>query len=180
MSTLLRTSERRRRVAISAAVLAVAGWIAVPAWAQKAPAGAPAPGGAAGTLQLGKTTVTLKHAYALGPMEMGGKLYQVVLTDGPVPPDALAKELARGGQPLLKSGKLSGITLLVGETGFVRTMVPFVGDLRGSNMLASVGRLESFAITPTGLTGQGRQDIGQTMGQGWSYSASWNAPVSKP
>jgi hypothetical protein len=113
-------------------------------------------------------------------MDMGGMLYQVVLTDSPVPPEALAKEIARGGQPMLKSGKLSGITLLVDDTGFVRNMVPFVGELRGSSMLASAGRLDSFAVTPSGTTGQGRKTLDQTVGQGWSYAASWNATVTKP
>lgn len=175
-----RAIDRRSRIGTRAAVLALAGCTAATALAQQAPAIPSSPSLAAGTLQLGKTTVTLKHAYALGPMDMGGKLYQVVLTDSAVPPDALAKELARGGQPLLKAGKLSGITLLVDDTGFVRNMVPFVADLRGSSMLASVGKLESFAVTPNGLTAQGRKQIDQTVGQGWSYAASWNALITKP
>ena len=180
MPVLSRHIDRLSRIGTRAAVLALAGWTAATALAQQVPAVPPSAGVAAGAIQLGKTTVTLKHAYALGPMDMGGMLYQVVLTDSPVPPEALAKEIARGGQPMLKAGKLSGITLLVDDTGFVRTMVPFVGDLRGGSMLASAGKLESFAVTPNGLTGQGRKQIDQTVGQGWSYAASWNALITKP
>lgn len=180
MNNLYGAPNRRSRIGACAAVLALASWTAATALAQQAPAVPSTSGVAAGTVQLGKTTVTLKHAYALGPMDMGGMLYQVVLTDSPVPPEALAKEIARGGQPMLKAGKLSGITLLVDDNGFVRNMVPFVGELRGSSMLASAGRLDSFAVTPSGTTGQGRKTLDQTVGQGWSYAASWNATVTKP
>ncbi len=115
---LSRAIDRRSRICTRAAVLALAGWTAATALAQLAPAIPSSPSLAAGTLQLGKTTVTLEHAYALGPMDMGGKLYQVVLTDSPV--------------------------------------------------------------TPNGLTAQGRKQIDQTVGQGWSYAASWNALITKP
>jgi hypothetical protein len=138
-------------------------------------------GDAAGTLQAGKTVVTLKHAYALGPLDRGGEVYQIMLTDGPVPPGALAKELALGGgQSLLRSSKLSGITLLVDSTGFVRSVVPFIGDIRGEKMLASAGKLDRFSVAPAGITGQGRKGASDTMGQGWSYAASWNAALTKP
>jgi hypothetical protein len=180
MFTIARASRRRSRIGAGAAALLLAGWFAATTQAQPVPEVPLAVGMAAGSVQLGKTTVTLKHAYALGPMDMGGKLYQVVLTDAPVPRDAQAKELARGGQPLLKVGKLSGITLLIDDAGFVRNMVPFVGELRGSSMQASAGRLDSFVVTPRGVTGKGRKQVDQTVGQGWSYAASWNAGVTKP
>jgi hypothetical protein len=155
--------------------------LAVAAIAQTAPAIPAKSGDAAGMVQAGKTIVTLKHAYALGPIDRGGEVYQIMLTDGPVPSDVVAKELALGGgQSLLRSGKLSGITLLVDSTGFVRTMVPFIGDLRGSQMLASAGQLDRFAAAPTGITGQGSKGAADTMGQGWSYAASWNTAITKP
>ena len=151
------------------------------ATAQTAPAIPAKSGEAAGTVQAGSTVVTLKYAYALGPMDRGGAVYQIMLTDGPVPSDAVAKELALGGgQSLLRSAKLSGITLLVASDGFVRNMAPFIGDLRGSKMLASAGRLDTFAVAPTGVTGQGRKSTADTMQQGWSYAASWHAAVTKP
>jgi hypothetical protein len=154
---------------------------AAAAVAQTPPAIPAKSGEAAGTVQAGKTMVTLKHAYALGPMDRGGQVYQIMLTDGPVPPEALAKELALGGgQSLLRSSKLSGITLLVDADGFVRNATPFIGDIRGSKMLASGGKLDSFAVAPTGIKGQGRKGAADTQGQGWSYAASWNAAVTKP
>jgi hypothetical protein len=173
------THVRRGRALVAATGLCLLQ--AVGAIAQTAPAIPAKSGDAAGTVQAGNTIVTLKHAYALGPMDRGGQVYQIMLTDGPVASDAVAKELALGGgQSLLRSSKLSGITLLVDSTGFVRTVVPFIGDIRGSQMLASAGKLDSFAVAPTGITGQGRKSTADTMGQGWSYAASWNAAVTKP
>jgi len=181
MKIQLDTGTHGRHGRARAAVLALCLMQAVAALAQTAPAIPAKPGDAAGTVQLGSTTVTLKHAYALGPMDRGGQVYQIMLTDGPVPPEALAKELALGGgQSLLRSSKLSGITLLVDSEGYLRNVVPFIGDIRGSKMLASAGKLDSFAVAPTGIKGQGRKGSGDTQGQGWSYAASWNAAVTKP
>ena len=115
------------------------------------------------------------------PSDRGGPVYDVMLTDGPVPPEILAKGLGIGGaKALLNSGKLSGITMLVGADGGLRNIIPFAGDLRGEKMLASAGKLDSFAATPNGLTGQGRKALADTMGQGWSFAAGWNAAVGKP
>jgi len=169
------------RAAASLIALAASLVAATAAYAQQAPAVPAKPGEAAGTVVVGKTTVTLKYAYATGPADRGGPVYDVMLTDGPVPPEVLAKGLGIGGaKALLSSGKLSGITLLVGADGFLRNVIPFAGDLRGEKMLASAGKLDSFAVTPSGLTGQGRKGSADTMGQGWSFAAGWNAAVAKP
>lgn len=64
------------------------------------------PGVAAGILQAGAIKITLAHAYPSGPIESGGTLYQIVLTDAPIPSDAIGKEvLYFGGQALLRVGK---------------------------------------------------------------------------
>ena len=168
------------RAAASLMTLAVCALATTIAMAQSAPAIPAKPGEALGTVQLGKTTVTLKYAYASGPEGAGAPSYQIMLTDGPVPPDVLAKGIAtKGANALLRSGKLSGISMLVDATGFLYNIIPFVGDLQGSKMLGSAGRLDKFAVTPAGLTGQGRMDAAGT-NQGWSYSASFNATVQKP
>jgi hypothetical protein len=147
----------------------------------KAPAIPSAPGVAAGTVALGSATVTLAHAYAMARTEFDETLYQIVLTDKPVPADALARELARGGQPLLKAGKLSGISLLVDTSGHVRNIVPYVGDLRGEKMLAGGGSLAAFAVKGTLLSAQAVFGTDRTVGQGWSFTGSWTAtlPPSK-
>jgi hypothetical protein len=169
------------RAATSLFALAACIVAATTAFAQPAPAIPAKPGEAAGTVVVGKTTVTLKHAYATGPSDRGGPVYDVMLTDGPVPPEILAKGLGIGGaKALLNSGKLSGITMLVGADGGLRNIIPFAGDLRGEKMLASAGKLDSFAATSNGLTGQGRKALADTMGQGWSFAAGWNAAVGKP
>jgi hypothetical protein len=149
-----------------------------PAFAQAAPPVPAKIGEAAGTLQAGKASVELKYAYALAQDDA----YHVMLTDAPVPADMLARELKLGGgQTMLRQKKASGVFMIVAKDGFVRTLIPFVGDdLRGGSSMASVGRLDSFAATPSAATGQGQRALAQTMGQGWSYGASFNAALVKP
>jgi hypothetical protein len=148
------------------------------AWAQALPAVPAKAGEAAGALQAGKTSVALKHAYAM-PVD---DAYHVMLTDGPVPADMLARELKLGGgQSMLRQKKVSGIFMIVSKDGFVRTLIPFVGDdIRGGNSMASVGKLDTFAATPSSVAGQGSRTLAQTMNQGWSYAASFNAALAKP
>jgi hypothetical protein len=168
------------RAAASTIALAACALATMSAMAQPAPAIPVKPGEAAGTVVLGKTTVTLKYAYASLAEGAGEPSYQIMLTDAPVPPDVLAKGVAtKGANGLLRSGKLSGISMLVSAKGFLYNIIPFVGELQGSKMLGSAGSLEKFAVTPAGLTGQGRMDAAGTS-QGWSYSASFNAAVAKP
>jgi len=147
------------------------------AFAQALPAVPAKVGDAAGTLQAGKTSVTLKHAYAM-PVD---DAYHVMLTDTPVPADMLARELKLGGgQTMLRQKKASGLFMIVAKDGFVRTLIPFVGDdIRGSNSMASVGKLDGFAATPSNVTGQGSRTLAQTMNQGWSYTAGFNAALVK-
>lgn len=172
----------RSRVHVCVAALGVAAMTAVTALAQ--PAAAPAIpttlGTAAGNVRVGNVTVTLKHAYALAGTLADERIYQIVLTDAPVPAKALARELARGGQALLKAGKLSGLSLLAGPDGSIRNIVPYIGELRGSQMLASAGSVDGFKVTTTSVIGQSSRDGSRTGGQGWSYAAGWNAAVAKP
>ena len=131
------------------------------------------PGVAAGTVTVAGNTITLAHAYVGA---LGDGLYEVVLTDAPVPPADIAVEVkSGGGQRLLRSGKLSGISMLVDGKGFLRNIMPFVGELRGNSMLSSAGSLAAFTASAKIVTGQGSMTTAQTMSQGWSYAASWNA-----
>ncbi len=157
--------------------------LASPLAIAQAPPAIPAKAGeAAGTVQAGKVTVNLKYAYAMGPLDApADPVYQIVLTDAPIPPEALAAELKnRGGQRLLRTSKVSGISMLVDSKGFLRNIVPFVDEMRGSPMLASAGDLDKFAMTPAGITGQGKKGLADKGGQGWSYAASFNAALIKP
>ena len=153
--------------------------------AASAPEQAPAPipgkaGVAVGALKAGPVTVTLAHAYASGPIDSfgdGDLLYMVVLTDRPIEESAIAGEIKRGGQALLQSGKLQGLALLVDSKGSIRNIVPYVGELRGNRMLASAGRLTSFTVQKDRVSGQGALTPEDTMQQGWSFAASWNATL---
>ncbi len=138
-------------------------------------------GTAAGSVEVGTTKITLTHAYVSGPIGEDDPVFQIVLTDAPLPAEAVEKELLhRGGQALLRAGKANGIAILVDATGGVRNIRPFIGELRGTQMLASAGRLQAFTAKEGRATGQGTLTTGQTMNQGWSYTASWNAAVRAP
>ena len=177
----MRQRVMRTGLVMTSALAVVLAGAAVAARQGSAPAIPGKPGLAAGAVQAGATKITLAHAYASGPLGEDDPIYQIVLTDTPLPTNAIAKELERGGQSLLRSGKVSGVALLVDASGFVRSMAPFVGsDLRGSQMLASVGQLAAFAVKDGRVTGQGALTTGQTMSQGWSYAASWNATLRPP
>lgn len=161
--------------ATSAAILALAvlAFTSSTVSARQAPPVPAKAGMASGSVTLGSTTITLAHAY-VGALADG--LYEVVLTDAPVPPADIAVEVkSGGGQRLLRSAQISGISMLVDGKGFLRNIIPFVGELRGGSMLASAGSLTAFAASATGVTGQGSMTAAQTMSQGWSYAASWKA-----
>lgn len=175
MNLFTRVPSTGPRAVLSLMTLLLGVAAATPVFAQPVPAIPAKPGEAAGTVVMGNSTVTLKYAYASGPEDAVDPVYQIMLTDGPVPPEVLAKGSAtKGANGLLRSGKLSGISMLVDAKGFLRNIIPFVGDLKGNKMLASAGRLDKFTVAPSGLIGQGRMGAGDT-NQGWSYAASFNA-----
>ena len=136
-------------------------------------------GVAAGTLTFGNKTITLAHAYVSGPEDAGGKVYRIVLTDRPVPPEAVAVEVKwGGGQKLLRAGKLDGVLLNVDETGAVRVVIPFIDSVRGSQSLAMAGRLSAFTARDGVTAGQAVFD--KVRGQGWTLAASWRAKAIAP
>jgi hypothetical protein len=150
----------------------------MPAQVQAPPIPA-APGVAAGTVQFGKTTIKLAHAYASGPESAGGKVYRIVLTDRPVPADALAVELKwGGGQKLMRAGKLDGVLLNVDENGSVRVVIPFIADIRGSQPLTFPTRLPTFSARDGVITGQASYI--KERGYGWTLMASWHAKAMAP
>jgi len=163
----------RRLAIVSCLTFVSIGTVSVAA--RQAPPPVPAKAGvAAGTVTAAGKTITLTHAY-VGADADGN--YEVVLTDTPLPDAAIATEVkSRGGQQLLRQGKASGISMLVDAKGFIRNIIPFIGEnLRGNTMQASAGDLATFKASATSVTGQGSKTAAQTSGQGWSYSASWNA-----
>ena len=176
---MTKVSSLTRRIA--ALTLCASMALALVAVAQSAPPIPAKVGAAAGTVEAGGKKVILAHAYVAGPIGEDDPLFQVVLTDAALPEDAIGKELLhRGGQALLRAGKVNGIALTVDATGFIRNAVPFIGELRGSQMLASAGQLTAFAAKEGRSTGQGVLTSAQTTKQGWSYAASWNAAVRPP
>lgn len=145
----------------------------------KAPSVPESPGVASGTLEFGNKSIKLAHAYVSGPEKAGGNVYRIVLSDRPVPPEALAIELKwGGGQKLLRAGTLDGVLLNVDDTGFVRVVIPFIDSVRGSQNLAMAGRLPAFSARDGIITGQAA--FAKERGQGWTLAASWRAKAMAP
>jgi hypothetical protein len=118
--------------------------------------------------------VRLAHAYVAGPIS---GIYVVELTDRPIPEAQLGVELRRGGgQGQLRTGKVQGLLLYVAPDGFVQTAIPFVGDVRGEKMLASVGPLVRFSVSGGKASGVGSLAL-EKANQGWSYDATFTATV---
>ena len=60
--------------------------------------------------------------------------------------------------------------------GFVQTAIPFVGEQRGENMLASVGPLTTFTIAAGQATGVGAIAAAK-YNQDWTFQARFAAAV---
>ena len=83
-----------------------------------------------------------------------------------------------GGQKLMRAGKLDGVLLNVDETGFVRVVIPFIDNIRGSQSLMNATRLPAFSVRDGVITGQA--SYLKERGQGWNLTASWRAKAIAP
>lgn len=72
-----------------------------------APAGELQPGQASGTYTAKGETVELKYAYAGRATRFGDETLVILLTDQPIPPDAVAEEIK--STPLLEGEKIRGL-----------------------------------------------------------------------
>ncbi|HSE31020.1 MAG TPA: hypothetical protein VLA93_05550 [Pyrinomonadaceae bacterium] len=73
------------------------------------------PGQASGTYTAKGETVELKYAYAGRAQRFGSETLVILLTDKPIPPEALAEELK--STPLLEGEKVRGLEYSIEETG---------------------------------------------------------------
>jgi hypothetical protein len=80
---------------------------------QPAQAGELQPGQASGTYTAKGEVVELKYAYAGRAQRFGTESMVILLTDKPIPPDALAEEIKSA--PLLESEKIRGLEYVLDE-----------------------------------------------------------------
>jgi hypothetical protein len=79
-------------------------------------AGALSPGEATGSYTAKGETVTLKYAYAGRGERFGGESIIVLVTDKPIPPEALAEEIK--SQTMLLDGKIRGLEYVFSKDGY--------------------------------------------------------------
>jgi hypothetical protein len=73
------------------------------------------PGRASGTYTAKGETVELKYAYAGRAERFGTESLVILLTDKPIPPDAVAEEIK--STPLLEGDKIRGLEYAIDENG---------------------------------------------------------------
>lgn len=79
-------------------------------------AGTLSPGEASGSYTARGETVTLKYAYAGRGVRFGGESIIVLLTDNPIPPEALAAEIK--SQTMFYDGKIRGLEYVFSKESF--------------------------------------------------------------
>lgn len=91
------------------------------------------PGQASGNYTAAGTVVELKYAYAGRAQRFGSESLVVLLTENPIPPEALAQELK--DTPLLEGEKLRGLEYVIDENGMWVRFHPGQYQESGSNKL---------------------------------------------
>jgi hypothetical protein len=98
-----------------------------------APAGELQPGQASGTYTAKGEVVELKYAYAGRTQRFGGESLVILLTDKPIPADAIAEEIK--STPLLEGDKIRGLEYAIDENGMWVRYHPSQYQESGSNKL---------------------------------------------
>jgi hypothetical protein len=80
-----------------------------------APSGELQPGQASGSYTAKGETVDLKYAYAGRAERFGAESMVILLTDKPIPPEALAEEIKSA--PLLEGEKIRGLEYVIDDNG---------------------------------------------------------------
>jgi hypothetical protein len=91
------------------------------------------PGQASGNYTAKGETVELKYAYAGRAERFGTQSLIILLTDKPIPPDALAEEIK--STPLLEGDKIRGLEYAIDENGMWVRYHPSQYQESGSNKL---------------------------------------------
>ena len=109
---------------------------AKPGTTQTSQASAPGdlqPGQASGTCTAKGEVVELKYAYAGRAQRFGTDSMVILLTDKPIPPEALAEEIKSA--PLLEAEKLRGLEFVIDENGMWVRFHPSEYQESGRNKL---------------------------------------------
>ena len=99
----------------------------------QAQAGGLQPGQASGTYTAKGEVVELKYSYAGRAVRFGSESLVILVTDKPIPPEAVAEEIK--STPLLEGDKIRGLEYVIDENGMWVRYHPSQYQESGSNKL---------------------------------------------
>ncbi len=128
------------------------------------------PGEASGSYSAGDETVTLKYAYAGRGQRFGEDSIIVLLTDNPIPPEALADEIK--SQTMLLDKKIRGLEYVFSKDGYWVRFHP------GQYQESKSGTLKGYSVENDVVKGTD-EDPGDLTNGKYKRSVKFVAAISK-
>jgi hypothetical protein len=128
------------------------------------------PGQATGSYSAGDETVTLKYAYAGRGQRFGEDSIIVLLTDNPIPPEALADEIK--SQTMLLDKKIRGLEYVFSKDGYWVRFHP------GQYQESKSGTLKDYSVENDVVKGTD-EDSGDLTNGKYKRSVKFVASISK-
>ena len=136
----------------------------------QAQAGGLQPGQATGTYTAKGEVVELKYSYAGRAVRFGSESLVILVTDKPIPPEAVAEEIK--STPLLEGDKIRGLEYVIDENGMWVRYHPSQYQESGSNKLKEY-KVENDIV-------RGVDDNAGDLSNGkYSRSVRFVAPIAK-
>ena len=128
------------------------------------------PGQASGTYTARGEVVELKYAYAGRAVRFGDESLVILLTDQPIPSEALAEEIK--STPLLEGEKIRGLEYVIDENGMWVRYHPSQYQESGSN------KIKEYKVENKVVRGVDENDGGLSDGK-YARSVKFVAPIAK-
>lgn len=114
--------------------------------------------------------MTLKYAYAGRAQRFGEESIVVLLTDQPIPPEAVAEEIK--SQPMLLDKKIRGLEYAIGKDGYWVRFHP------GQYQESKTKSLSDYSLENDVVKGSD-EDAGDLTNGKYKRSVKFTAPLSK-
>jgi hypothetical protein len=134
------------------------------------PEGAARAGEVTGSYTANGETVNLKYAYAGRAQRFGEESIVVLLTDQPIPPEAVAEEIK--SQPMLLDKKIRGLEYAIGKDGYWVRFHP------GQYQESKSKSLSDYSLENDVVKGSD-EDAGDLTNGKYKRSVKFTAPLSK-
>ena len=132
--------------------------------------GVPGAGEATGSYTANGETVDLKYAYAGRGLRFGEESIIVLLTDEPIPPDAVADEIK--SQTMLLDKKIRGLEYVFSKDGYWVRFHP------GQYQESKFGQLQEYSVEDNIVKGRD-EDTGDLTNRKYKRSVRFVAALSK-